>query len=241
MTKNIPIQQQDKNASSASDDALSSHYQHRKAQHPSPASVRKNVINNLVNATYAKKPWWRVNVSSYLQISAVCFTVALTFVVISMQTLNRSQSFPQTQYLALQDYVSVEIHEVVTSAESLASTKSAQTQYEESLSANSLSSLANTEQRQVQYKQAQSIYLAKQSNLRVHQQSYAMVVQSDNGLSLLTCDKHLLKLSQQVVDVLFNGLAEANIDFSKGSMLALDFDSNGHIIDITQEKSITQC
>lgn len=241
MTKPYNSHEQNTAASKDQDDVLSELYKRRKVTNQSPNSVKQNMLNNLASAQQLSKPWWKVNLLAYLQISAVCCTAALAFIVISLQMIDKEPQLNAFQTLYLKDYQTIEIHELAQANTELTGTTVARLEYEESLRTNPLSSPFKTEQRQVQYEQAQSIYLAKKSNLRVHQQSYAMVVQNDGGLSLLTCDKHLLKLSQQVVDLLLSDHTGDTIDFSQGSMLALGFDSQGHIIDITQKDVKTQC
>lgn len=227
------------------DEALSALYQQRKSRYLAPNNVQTNIREQLNIRKPAATRWWRINLLPYAQISAVSATIAIALIVIGWQVIEQRPGLitqPTALHtLALNDYQTVEIHTFAPTSSLPLSSANARARYEESLLQPSLSSPANTTARQVQYQHAQSIYLARQNNLNVHQQSDAKVLPSDEGLVLLTCDKLLLQLSQDVVDMLMNGLEEKEIDFSAGKMLALAFDDKGHIIDITQQKSKTQC
>jgi hypothetical protein len=223
------------------DEALATLYQKRKAAYELPASVKESVLNK-VNMTKPKYgPWWRINLRAYTQISAVIGTIAIAFVVISMQVVGNKPVSLHTQTDAMNNLQIVEIHELEPFNEIANSQRNVQALYEKSLKQKSFSSPASTQARKIQYERAQHVYLSKQADLAVHQQRYATVLQHEEGLSLLTCNQHLLKLSQEVVDMLMSGKEEMAIDFSEGQMLSLAFDSNGHIISISQEKSKTAC
>ncbi|MFT6269141.1 MAG: hypothetical protein ACJAVV_001965 [Alphaproteobacteria bacterium] len=222
-------------------EAIDALYRKRKARYMSPNSIKQDVLNTLETNEPNVAPWWRINLRPYAQVSAVTCTIAVAFIVISLQVMNKDPDPLLMQASTLNSYQTVEIHELAPISDQLAKTSRARSLYEESLSSDSLSSPAKTQERQIQYQRAQSVYLARQADLAVHQQSYATVVQSEDGLSLLTCDEHLLKLSQDVVDMLLSRQSNKKIDFSKGQMLALAFDSKGHIINISQGKNRTEC
>jgi hypothetical protein len=213
-----------KHDTSQDDDALAILYQKRKAGHLSPDSVKQDIHNALATNKSTSTPWWRINLLPFAQMSAVTCTIAVTFIVISVQVMNK-ESAPLI--------AAIEIHQLGPANKPLIDAGPALK--------NSLSSPAKTKERLIQYQRAQNVYFARQADLAAHQQSYATVLQSKDGLSLLTCDKHLLKLSQEVVDMLLSVKRDKGLDFSKGQMLALVFDSKGHIIDISQKETNTEC
>lgn len=209
------------------DASLASLYQKRKLKHASPTSVKQEVLNKLTNNAEANVPWWKINLKPYLQISAVACSVAIAFIVVSVQVFNNKPSPVMLESADLASFQRVELHVLAPKTEQLATSK--------------LSSRSSTQERKVQYQSAQSSYMSRQADLVIHQQAYATIVNSEEGLSLLTCDKNLLKLSQEVVDLLMSGGESKTIDFSNGQMVALAFDRNGHIIDIRREIERTEC
>jgi hypothetical protein len=202
----------------------------------------------LVAKKQNNKPWWHVCLSSYAQVSAITCSIAVAVIVISLQVVNK-ESAPLTAMnisdtdikLNTETYQIIEIHELAPTNEIIVSNTAAVRAYQESLMSKSLSSPAKTEERQIQYKRAKNMYSSRQADLVIHEQGYATIVQSNDGLSLLTCDQHLLKLTQELVDMLMSRKNEQSINFSKGQMLAIGFDRDGHIIDISQETSKTEC
>jgi len=237
MTKPSNNNQSDKKANSQdTDDALNSLYQQRKGKHTSPSAVKQALLNTLAIKERRSKPWWKMNLRSYTQVSAVACSIAVAFIVISLQMVNKPPSPMMLESAELADtssFQSVELHVLAPETEQLA---------KRSMSQSDMSPQKSTAQeRKVQYQSAQSVYRARQADLAVYQQAYATIVNSEDGLSLLTCDKSLLKLSKEVVDLLVLGQDKETIDFSDGKMVALAFDRNGHIIDISQQTSKTQC
>lgn len=220
------------------DDALAALYEKRKARFTSPSDVKQQVLTQLATQKPIKTPWWQMNLRPFVQISALSGTLAVAFIVISIHMMNKNAVNMPLQSLALNEYQAVEVHQLAPLDDQLAS---AQERYENALKNKSLSSSTRTQERQVQYQRAQNVYLARQADLVVHQQRYATIMQNEDGLDLLTCNKHLLKLSQEVVDMLLSRDDEASIDYSQGQMLSLAFDEKGHIIYISQAKSTTTC
>lgn len=209
------------------DASLENLYQKRKLQHVSPNVVKQEVLNTLSTNAKADTPWWKVNLKPYLQISAVAGSVAIAFIVISIQVVNKQPSPILLESADLANFQSVELHVLAPKTEQLAATQ--------------FSRNSSTQERKIQYQSAQSVYMERQADLVVHQQAYATIVSSEEGLSLLTCDQNLLKLSQEVVNLLMSGQVNKGIDFSNGQMVALAFDSNGHIIDIQKQSKKTEC
>lgn len=219
-----PNNNHDNNSRQNVDASLESLYQKRKLKHASPSAVKQEILDTLATSSTAATPWWKINVKPYMQISAVACSVAVAFIVISIQLVNNN---PSPLALESADFQSVELHVLAPKAKQLANTQ--------------LSRSMATKERKVQYQSAQSVYMERQADLVIHQQAYATIVNSEEGLSLLTCDQNLLKLSQEVVDLLMSGHENETVDFSKGQMVALTFDDNGHIIDIRKEIEKTEC
>lgn len=225
--KNDLNHQRDNKSHQHTDASLEHLYQSRKLKHVSPNAVKHEVLNALAASEERSTPWWKINFKPYMQISAVACSVAVAFIVISIQVVNNKPSPLALESSNLADFQSVELHVLAPQRKQLANTQLSR-------------SMASTE-RKIQYQSAQSVYMERQADLVIHQQGYATIVNNEEGLSLLTCDKNLLKLSQEVVDLLMSGQEDKTIDFSKGQMLALKFDDNGHIIDIRKELTKTEC
>lgn len=222
-----PNNNHDNNSRQNVDASLESLYQKRKLKHTSPSAVQHEILNTLARSTTAATPWWKINFKPYMQISAVACSVAVAFIVISIQLVNNNPPPLALESADLADFQSVELHVLAPKAKQVASTQ--------------LSRSIATKERKVQYQSAQNVYMERQADLVIHQQGYATIVNSEEGLSLLTCDKNLLKLSQEVVDLLMSRHEKNTVDFSKGQMVALTFDDNGHIIDIRKEIKKTEC
>jgi hypothetical protein len=243
MTKPNNNQGNHRNDDQIVDESLHALYQKRKRQHTSPNAVRQVVLNKLASNAQAKAPWWKINLKPYMQISAVVGSVAIAFIVVSLQMVNKQPPLvmlESTQAQALRsaepmklesanlaDFQSVELHVLAPNTMQVAASK--------------LSQQSATLERKIQYQSARNGYLARQADIEIHQQSFATIVNSDEGLSLLTCDHNLLKLSQDVVDLLMSGAESKTVDFSKGQMVALSFDRNGHIIYIRNQSEKTEC
>ena len=217
----------DNNSRMHTDASLESLYQNRKLKHASPNIIKQEVMNTLATSEQVTTPWWKINFKPYMQISAVACSVAVAFIVISIQVVNNKSSSPSLASANLADFQSVELHVLAPQQKQLANTQ--------------LSRTIASDERKIQYQSAQSVFMERQADLVIHQQAYATIVNSEEGLSLLTCDKNLLKLSQEVVDLLMSGQENKTIDFSNGQMVALLFDNNGHIIDIRKELTRKEC
>jgi hypothetical protein len=148
--------------------AMAAPYQNRKARHKSPNSIKQEVLNNLATCKPKVAPWWRINLRPYAQVSAVSCTITVAFIVMGLQVMN-TEPEPLMTSSTLIDYQTAEIHELAPVNDQSATTNTARSFYEKSLSSNSLSSPAKTQQRQIQYQRAQSVYLVKKADLIVHQ------------------------------------------------------------------------
>lgn len=225
--KNYLDHQGDDKLNQHTDASLERLYQNRKLKHVSPSAVKKEVLSTLAAGEERNATWWKINFKPYMQISAVACSVAVAFIVVSIQVFNNQPTTLALNEPNLADFQSVELHVLAPPPKQLANSQLSRT-------------MASTE-RKIQYQSAQSVYMERQADLVIHQQGYATIVNNDEGLSLLTCDMNLLKLSQEVVDLLMSGQENSTIDFSKGQMVALKFDDNGHIIDIRKELTKTEC
>lgn len=224
--------------------SLNALYEQRKSQHELPNSMRQNMLNTLSDNERVATPWWKISLKPYVQISAVTCSVAVAFIVISLQVVNK-QAVPlklesagmQLQSAQLNEYRNVELHELASNEELFGDQEDASREF----AARKKSRESEKVARKVQYKRAQEGYLARQADINIHHQTFATIVNNEDGLSLLTCDQNLLKLSQDIVELLMSGRANKQIDFTKGQIVALAFDQNGHIIDIKNQTKKTEC
>jgi hypothetical protein len=220
-------------------------YQSRKRRYQSPDAIKTEMLNKLAHSQPQQTPWWKVDFSQYFKISALAITGALAFLVVSMQLINQQQKNTELVSLSPNDYLSIQFH-VLDGSDTpnnlpAQSTNTPHGVLANNESSNNLPIANNATQRKINYQQALDGLETKQTERVLHHQTYASVVKSDSGLSLITCEQELIQISQEVMDLLFPGKTKKSIDFESGNMIALGFDDNGHIIEMREQVLKSQC
>lgn len=150
---------------------------------------------------------------SYLSLAATIFTIAISLIIVDAQMQSTQDS--KELSLANEPYISVELH-VLSSREELS---------------------INTQQKMIEV-QYQDLQKAK---LDDHQVRFAKVLEFNEDLALLTCDKELIKISKPVLDILFKSDQTLASKLSKGQTLALDSTYQGTILALRTYTSEKQC
>ncbi len=247
-------------------DALDALYQNRKRHYVSPKSIQQNMRAKLNANAKNTKPWWNIDLSSYFKISALAASVVLALLIVNTQFIDQQQTSEPILASAPLSYSSLELHVLDASTFAAKSARTAQApvssmiqaeadmqfdeaeelpsemarvQAGESLPSQS-ATVANALQKQIKYQPANANSKKSERYLQIHHTRYAHVIQNQDGLSLVTCEQVLIKISAEVL-VLLQSDTKQTLDITQGKLLTLSFDKNGHIIDIQNQQVKTQC
>ena len=217
------------------DKNLENLYTKRKQRLTSPDELQQAIYQKLNTRSNQKQPWWKIELKQYMRASALAVCCALAFIVIHIQLtgLSDNQDIIVAQNTVNYNYITYHVLEDEINIDSNKATDQFVEQKQKRRE--------QSNQRKIEYQQASSSYFAKQNTAYTHLQTYATVIQNESGLDLLTCEKELLKISQELVDIFFSDTEANEISFSQGRMVSVSFDNKGHIIELVAEEQRNHC
>lgn len=230
------------------DEQLSALYQQRKQQHTAPSSIEQALQDKLRQRDSDKTPWWKFEFNNYFRFGAMAMTCALAFVVINMQTPNPTERMFAENSVAMKVNSPTVYHVLETSPleeaepqQMYADSESRALEMKQTLESSRAMRSQQSEDRRIKYRKAESDLLARQTTQQQIHQTYATIVSTEDGLNLLTCENELLKISQEVVNMLYNNKQTTQNKFEDGALVSLSLNSSGQIVQLLPETQQHKC
>ena len=90
------------------------------------------------------------------------------------------------------------------------------------------------------YAQHYNSYLKQQALFARHHKKAAIISQFDDGWELTTCDKELVKISDELVNALYQ-IDSIESSLKPGDSVEITFDKSGIILGISRSKQVAMC